>query len=103
MSANISIGKHQILKARPESVRNCILLSHISLDFKTFIAMSLRKTAMFWFTENHFLFVGLFDSGNAETQTFSVSRNRDGFALVKSRTRKSGTIAPLMHGNIQNI
>ena len=25
---------------------------------------------MFWITENHFLFVGLFDSGNAETQNF---------------------------------
>ena len=50
---------------------------------------------MFWITENHFLFVGLFDMGNAETQTFSVSRNRDGFALAESRTRKSGTVAPL--------
>ena len=36
---------------------------------------------MFWIMENHFLFVGLFDWGNAETQTFLVSRNRDGFAL----------------------
>ena len=51
---------------------------------------------MFWITENHFLFVGLFDLGNAETQTFSVSRNRDGFALVESRTRKSGIVAPLL-------
>ena len=51
---------------------------------------------MFWITENHFLFVGLFDWGNAETQTFSVSRNRDGFALAESRTRKSGTVAPLV-------
>ena len=51
---------------------------------------------MFWITENHFLFVGLFDWGNAETQTFSVSRNRDGFALAESRTRKSGTVAPLI-------
>ena len=50
---------------------------------------------MFWITENHFLFVGLFDWGNAETQTFSVSQNQDGFALAKSRTRKSGTVAPL--------
>ena len=50
---------------------------------------------MFWFTENNFLFVGLFDSGNAETQTFSVSRNRGGFALVESRTGKSGTVATL--------
>ena len=49
---------------------------------------------MFWITENHFLFVGLFDWGNAETQTFLVSRNRDSFALAESRTRKSGTIAP---------
>ena len=51
---------------------------------------------MFWITENHFLFVGLFYSGNAETQTFSESRNRDGFALAESRTRKSGTVAPLV-------
>ena len=48
---------------------------------------------MFWITENHFLFVGLFDWGNAET--FSVSWNRDGFALAESRTRKSSTVAPL--------
>ena len=51
---------------------------------------------MFWITENHFPFVGLFGWGNAETQTFSVSRNRDGFALTESRTRKSGTVAPLV-------
>ena len=51
---------------------------------------------MFWITENHFLFVGLFNWGNAETQTFSVSRNQDGFALAESWTRKSGTIAPLV-------
>ena len=51
---------------------------------------------MFWITENHFLFVGLFDWGNAETQTFSVSRNRGGFALAESWTRKSGTVAPLL-------
>ena len=44
----------------------------------------LRKTAMFWFTGNHFLFVGLFNWGNAETLTFLVSRNQDGFALVES-------------------
>ena len=50
---------------------------------------------MFWFTGNHFLFVGLFNWGNAETCTFSVSRNWDGFALAESRTRKSGTVAPL--------
>ena len=58
--------------------------------------ISLKKTARFWITDNHFLFVGLFDSGKAETQTFSVSRNWDGFALAESRTRKSGTVAPLM-------
>ena len=51
---------------------------------------------MFRITENHFLFVGIFDWGNAETQTFSVFRNRDGFALAESRTRKSGTVAPLV-------
>ena len=50
---------------------------------------------MFWITENHFLFVGLFDWGNAETQMFLVSWNRDGFALEESRTRKSSTVAPL--------
>ena len=55
---------------------------------------------MFWITENHFLFVGLFDWGNAETQTSSVSRNWDGFTLVGSRTRKSGTFAPLFDSNI---
>ena len=47
---------------------------------------------MFWITENHFLFVGLFNWGNAETQTFSVSRNWDGFALAES-----GTVAPLLN------
>ena len=51
---------------------------------------------MLWIMENHFLFVGLFDWGNAETQTFLVSWNRDGFALAESRTRKSRTIAPLL-------
>ena len=51
---------------------------------------------MFWFTENHFLIIGLLDWGNAETQTFSVSRNRDGIALAESRTIKSGTVAPLV-------
>ena len=49
---------------------------------------------MFWFTGNLFLFVGLFGGGNAET--FSVSRNRDGFALAESRTRISGTVTPLV-------
>ena len=56
--------------------------------------VSVRKTAMFWIMENHFLFPGQFICGNAETQSFLVSRNRDGFALVESRTRKSGTVAP---------
>ena len=51
---------------------------------------------MFWITENHFLFVGLFDWENAETQTSLFSRNRDGFALAESRTRKSGTVTPLI-------
>ena len=32
---------------------------------------------MFWITEHHFLFVGLFDWGNG----FSVFWNWDGFAL----------------------
>ena len=49
---------------------------------------------MFWITENHLLFVGLFALGNAETQTFSVAWNPDGFALAESRTRKSGTVTP---------
>ena len=44
------------------------------------------KTAIFWITENHFLFVGLFDWGNAETQTFSVSRNRDSFEMAESQS-----------------
>ena len=49
---------------------------------------------MLWIMENHFLFVSLFDRGNAETKTFSVSQNRGGFTLAESRTRKSGTITP---------
>ena len=40
---------------------NYKLLLHISQDFNTFIAISLRKTAIFWITENHFLLVGLLD------------------------------------------
>ena len=52
---------------------------------------------MFWITENHFLFVGLFDWGNAETITFSVSQNRDGLTLAESQTRKSGTITLLLY------
>ena len=52
---------------------------------------------MLWITEKSIpVCVGLFDWGNAETQTFSVSQNRDGFALSESRTRKSGTVAPLL-------
>ena len=51
---------------------------------------------MFWIMENHFLFEALFDWGNAETQTSLVSRNRDGFAVAESRTRKSGTVTPLL-------
>ena len=51
---------------------------------------------MFWIMENHFLFVGLFDWGNAETQAFLVSQNRDGFSLAESRTRKSNKVAPLI-------
>ena len=39
---------------------------------------------MFWITENHFLIVGLFDWGNAEIQTSSVSQNLDSFALAES-------------------
>ena len=58
MSAKI-IGKHEILNARPESEKNDQLLPHISLDFNAFITISLRKTAVFWITENHFLFVGI--------------------------------------------
>ena len=56
---------------------------------------------MFWITENHFLFVGVFVWGNAETQTFSVSWNRNGFVLAESRTRKSGTVTPLLLTLIQ--
>ena len=51
-----------------ESGDNCYVaivvgkaVSHLSPDFNAFIAISLRKTAMFLFTGNHFLFVGLFD------------------------------------------
>ena len=51
---------------------------------------------MFWITENHFLFVGLFDWENAYTQTFSVSQNGDSFAFAEFRTRKCSTIAPLI-------
>ena len=45
----------------------------------------------------YFLFVGLFNLENAETQTSSVSRNRDGFVLAESQTRKCGTVAPLFN------
>ena len=51
---------------------------------------------MFWITENHFLFVGLFDWGNAETQSSSVSWNQGGFAVTESQTRKPGTVTPLI-------
>ena len=65
------------------------------------MAISLRKAiAMFWITKNHFLFVGLFDWGNAESQPFSVSRNRDSFGLAEYRNRKSGTVAPLVVMNL---
>ena len=43
-----------------------------------------EKMAMFWITDNHFLFLGLFDWGKAETQTSVVSRNQDSFALAES-------------------
>ena len=61
MSANIIIGKRKIVNTKNK------LLSHFSLDFNAFIVISLRKTAMFWFTGNYFLFVGPFNWGNAET------------------------------------
>ena len=51
---------------------------------------------MFGIMENNVLFVELFNLGNAETQTSSVSRNRDGFALAESQTRKSATISTLV-------
>ena len=50
--------------------------------------------------ENHFLFVGLFDWENAETQTSSISRSRDGFALAESRTRKCGTVTLLIETHV---
>ena len=62
MSAYIIIGKLKILNVKPKS--DVKLLPHSSLDFNAFIAISLSKTARFWITENHFLFVGLFDWGN---------------------------------------
>ena len=40
------------------------LFSYISPDFNAFIAISLRKTAIFFITENQFMFVGLFALGN---------------------------------------
>ena len=51
MSANIIIGKRKILNARPgsEEIINCYLIFY----------KILKKTAMLWITENHFLFVGL--------------------------------------------
>ena len=49
---------------------------------------------MCWVTENHFLFVGLLDWGNAETPTFLVSRNLDGFALAESQTGQEGQRCP---------
>ena len=66
-----------------------------SQEFNVFTVIYLRKLPCFGLWKNHFLFVGLFNLGNAETQTFLVSRNRDGFALAESQTRKSGTITPL--------
>ena len=63
MSTYIIIRKHEVLNVKPESEKkkkNDKLLAYISLDFIAFIEISLRKTAMFWITENHFLFVGLF-------------------------------------------
>ena len=51
---------------------------------------------MFCITENHFPFIELFDWGSAETQTFQYPGIGDGFALAESRTRKSGTVTPLL-------
>ena len=58
------------------------------------MAISLKKTAMFWNTENHFLFEGLFDWEN--TKTFFVYQKEDGSALAESQTRKSSTVTPLL-------
>ena len=52
---------------------------------------------MFWITENHFLFVGLLDWGNAKLKTLSVSENQGCFAMAESRTRKSGTVTPPLY------
>ena len=51
---------------------------------------------MFCIMENHCLFADLFNRGDSETKTFSVSWNRDGFALAEYQTIKSGTVAPLI-------
>ena len=67
MSANIIIGKRKIVNAKAESKENITYYLIFSLDFNAFTAISLTKIAMCWFTGNHFLFVGLFDWGNAET------------------------------------
>ena len=64
MSANIIGGKRKILNTKPESEEN---INYFSIDFNALIAISLRKTDIVWFTKNHFLFVGLFGWGNAET------------------------------------
>ena len=60
MSAYIIIGKHDISNAKPES-EEILNSCHISPDFSAFILTSLRKTDMFLITENHFLFLSLFN------------------------------------------
>ena len=50
-----------MLNARPNVKK---LLPHISQDFNAFIVIFWRKTALFLITENHFLFVCLFDWRN---------------------------------------
>ena len=75
MSANIVIGKCKLLNTKHESeeiLNYCLIFSG---DFNAFLAISLRKTAMCWITENHFLFAGQLDWGNPETQPFSETSN----------------------------
>ena len=60
--AHIIVGELKIFETNPKSEKNCKLLSHIFVEFMTFIAIFRNGTAIFWcfFGELYVLLVSLF-------------------------------------------
>ena len=70
------------LETNPKLQRHFDILSHIFVDFKTFIVISRNVASMLCFHELHCLLVGLFDRGCIKMQFCLVSWNQNSFALA---------------------